>query len=88
MPLSCDLRSLIQLIDAIIAVVAAALWFAAWWVKLPSIPATYDIKEELNTLTNSLRLQAKLNGFAALFAAIAAVLQVVQSYEPTCAILG
>lgn len=86
--LSCDARSLIQLFGAIVAVVAAALWFGAWLVKLPPIAGTYEIKEEIGRLTIALRRQARLNGLAALSAAIAAALQFIQAYEPTCAILG
>lgn len=82
MHLTCENVAIIQWGAAVVALLAAVFWLSAFFVKIPDL--TYDTSK----LLTALRTQSKLNAVAALFAAIAALLQGTLIMMPTCINLG
>jgi hypothetical protein len=88
----CPLVHPLQIISAILALVAAGLWILA--SITPTISPkefTQDRLEEYNNVVRSLRRQtqvlakqSRLNAFAAFFAALAAIGQFTLAFFPTC----
>ena len=80
----CDIAFIVPFAAALAGVIAAIIWWRASRVRTPSddiqaqIKATRgDIAHVLDRLMQGVATQSKLNGHAAIFAALAIVLQVI-----------
>jgi hypothetical protein len=76
----CDVKKMLEILTAVLALGAAGLWFAAaragWF---PFLGTPMDLVERY------LKWQAAFNAFAAMCAGLAAVMQlVVSAYMPVC----
>jgi hypothetical protein len=76
----CTSETWIQFASGLAALVAAIVWFLASRVSTPTV-LTYDAGD---ALLSGIRKQSRLNAWAALFAAMAAILQVPLAFMPTC----
>jgi hypothetical protein len=76
----CTMETWMQVASGIAALIAAIVWWLASCVKGPKV-LTYDAGE---ALLSSIRKQSHLNACAALFAALAAILQALLAFMPTC----
>jgi len=75
--LVCELKTVLEILTAMLAIGAAGWWFAAAWVS--RLPPTWD---SLNTVA---RKQAIYNGIAATCAGLAATLQLITTaFMPVC----
>lgn len=73
----CNLKTIFEVLAALLAIGAAGWWFAAAWVS--RLPPTWD---GLNTVA---RKQAIYNGIAATCAGLAAILQLISTaFMPVC----
>ena len=68
----CELKTVLEILTAMLAIGAAGWWFAAAWVS--RLPPTWD---SLNTVA---RKQAIYNGIAASCAGLAATLQLIRAF--------
>jgi hypothetical protein len=76
----CIAEHWLQFGSGICALIAAVVWWKASRSKVPH-PITFD---NIDTFSNSAVRQSRLNALAALFAAIAALLQFPLAFMPTC----
>jgi len=77
----CNVKTLFEILTAILAIGAAVWWFAAAWVS--RLPPAWD------TLNTVARKQAVCNGIAATCAGLAAILQLLTTaFMPVCRAFG
>jgi hypothetical protein len=77
----CQLKTMFEVLTAVLAIGAAGWWFAAAWVSRQ--PPTWA---SLDTVA---RKQAIYNGIAAMCAGLAAILQLVTTaFMPVCRAFG
>jgi hypothetical protein len=76
----CTTEHWLQLASAVFAALAAWKWFTASLGKLPA-QATF---ENLDGVYAIIGRQSRQNAYAAAFAGVAALLQLPQSFMPTC----
>jgi hypothetical protein len=82
----------LQIVSALLALLAAGLWIAASVTRLPSAKEfTQQRLDEYNNIIRSLRKQSQvlakqsgLNAYAAMAAAGAAICQFALAFLPTC----
>ena len=87
----CATETEFKIVSGMLALLAAGVWLAAWWVKSPppvsvdQMRQTHgDIITPIANLMGALARQSALNGWAALLAALAALFQVALAFMPTC----
>ena len=76
--LSCETISWLQYTGATLSLFAAAFWL---WASLAKIPNSID------DFISALQHQSKLNGIAAVNAAISGLLQAFLIAQPTCIVM-
>lgn len=86
---TCQFVFPIQIISAGFALAAAVLWLKASRIEMPPPRPLESIsmiegRKDLNEAVAAAAIQGKQNASAAICAAIAAVLQAVLSFFPTC----
>lgn len=91
----CEIAFLMQLAAACAGVVAAIIWWRASRARKPSDDikaqlnaASSDIVHVLDRLMQDVASQSRLNGLAAIFAALAIVLQIISFLFTTQACWG
>jgi|HubBroStandDraft_6_1064221.scaffolds.fasta_scaffold262566_1 hypothetical protein len=91
----CDIAFLMQFAAAFAGVVAAIIWWRASRTQTPSDDvqaqlkaASGDIVHVLDRLMQDVASQSRLNGHAAIFAALAIVLQIISFLFTTQACWG
>lgn len=75
MRLGCETISVLQWIDAGIAIAAALFWLSASLTEVPN---------SMDDFIAALRKQSRINAVAAICAALAAALQAFLIVQPTC----
>jgi hypothetical protein len=76
----CTVEHALQLASAVFAALAAWKWFVASLGKIP-LTATYSNIDDMYAIVAR---QSRQNAYAALFAGVAAILQLPQAFMPTC----
>jgi hypothetical protein len=76
----CALQHWLQFGSGFFAVLAAITWFLASRAKIPN-PIAWN---NIDAFSAGAVKQSRLNALAAIFAAVAALLQVPQAFMPTC----
>lgn len=77
----CELKTIFEVLAALLAIAAAGWWFGAAWVS--RLPPTWA---SLDTVA---RKQAIYNGIAATCAGVAAILQlIITAFMPVCRAFG
>jgi hypothetical protein len=76
----CIAERWLQLGCSVFAALAAVTWWLASRAKVPH-PITW---ENINAFSAGAVKQSRLNAWAALFAAVAALLQIPLAFMPTC----
>jgi hypothetical protein len=76
----CTTEHWLQLASAVFAALAAWKWFTSSLGKLPA-QATFENLDEVYAIIGH---QSRQNAYAAAFAGVAALLQLPQSFMPTC----
>jgi hypothetical protein len=87
----CNYVLPLQLLSAIVAIMAAVFWFRASVKKVPNEfnqdrlkELNGDILAVLSDQSVAMARQGKLNAWAAFFAGCAAILQIPIAFLPTC----
>lgn len=86
--LACSTISWMQLAVALFAISAAVFWLRASFVTMPSTDFDKMPMNNLGLISRAFGRQSRWNAVAALCAAVAAVLQALLVYGPTCIKFG
>jgi len=86
--LSCSAVSAMQIAVVAFSALAALLWLVSSFVKMPPTDVDKMPIGDLGNISKAFGRQSRWNAAAALSAAVAAVLQGLLVYAPTCLNLG